>query len=1374
MNIRKLTLVLLCALACHLGCSAHDLLFRHLTRNEGLLHDNVTCVAQDDDGYIWIGTHRGINRFDGYTVESYHIDMGKLRSTFYNKVFDLKPYKRWIWIVSEGGLVCFDRTAGKFVDYDVEGPVDFHTLGGYKSLFIDSGDRLWMSIEGKMVMGRITEHIGRLTLQGATIGGQWELESVNRNIPRVMEDDKGKLYISGLKRFYIYMPDMKGEVQEAGTVPGVRGPGILRMNYRFGKLWLGYYDRIEVYQDGTLKKRYEHPNVAVAGLCVGPKNIWMATDEGLMQIPLEGERQGRARMHYHSALDPYSVCSDHQNAMFMDRDDNIWITTWGAGLSYADTRPPLFEAVRFLQHNNSGAPGDDFVSAIHDDGRGFVYVGTKAGGISELQAGAMRVLREMNPPGVKHLVSRSIASDEDYIYSAEGNYVRRIDRRTLHALDLRPIPSSHIFDVKTDRHGQLWAASRMGVVCMRVGRDSINSAKIYSTDPTGVGALSADMVNFIYSDTVKNELLLGTSAGVNRLMLDDQGEVTRIVNYLADENDPGTLSSNYTWAIDKQNDSTYWVGTMGSGLNRITLRDHHGRCEYRAESFGVERGAPSNDVESLQIDAYGYVWCGGRYLSRFDPASKLFEVFYESDGLQSYMFGTASSCRGADGTLYFGGLKGMNYFTPRDFSDTTSYPVFFSRLTRDGLPVELRTKSGITLKYPDRNFEACFTSLTYNHQQHITYRYMLEGHDDRQWRMIAPGTTPEAVYRQLPYGKYRLVVEAGIWNRWSGQPSFLEVTIQPPLWRSTFAWIIYALIVLGVVYLLFRYILQWLHMKNLISVQEERERQKEELMRMKMQFFTNVSHEFKTPLTLINSAISQIEQQEAPDAGSNSFSIIRRNNRKLLNLVGELMDFHRSDISATRLRATYVNVSDIVRQICDEFTAWAARTGITLELQMPVQDINMWADEEHFGKIVSNLLSNAVKYTPAGGTVRIEVGEGNLGRIVPAFEASYTPLTEVAGERQLIIRVRDTGVGITEGSLAKIFERFHQVESKTSKHLGTGIGLALVQSLVKVHRGGIMVSSRRDVGSEFVVALPMDEGYLTPAEKATRSDFELTTYLADYQAEWEEVALSEEQAVPAEGKMTLLLVDDNQEILMVLREYFAEEYAVLMAMDGVDAMEKCAEYSPDIVVSDVMMPRMDGIELCSRLKNQLSTCFIPVVLLTARNMVEQQIEGIESGADAYIPKPFDIKLLAATIRNLLARAYTIREHIGAPAADGPEDGTLRSQAIHERNRQFFDRLEALVVENLMNSDFSVDNLCLELGISRSGLYAAVKNNASVTLGDYIRDIRLNKAAELLRTTPLSISEVVYQVGISSPSYFTRIFKARFGVSPSEYVKKYEN
>lgn len=1370
-RIQALSFLIFCVLS---TIRADDeLLFRHITRNDGLLHDNVTCTTQDSLGYIWFGTHRGLNRYDGYSIDSYKYENGKLNSVYYNRVYSIQIVGDYLWAATEAGLACFDVKAKRFVDFEISDKSNESFYSRVRTVKRGIDNQLWLLSNNRIVLVKIETDNPKDNLpklKAIKIGDSYEFVS-NESNPKVTISNNGDVWLTGTGYLSAYRRAENGELVSWGTIDDEVGRGVRDIYCDNEYLWIAYENRLVKYliEDKTtckLGKQFEtNTQNGVNSLYVDSKYVWVGSNEGLLQISRNTDSIHIVE-HKHSPLNPYSVGNDMNN-IFLDRDNNLWVSTWGAGISYANTAPRLFQAIRYSPVPSGKTMGSEFISSMHYSKDGYVYIGTKFGGLSRFDVNTKEVIQDFcNSPELLPSIT-SIQSDANYIYTAVKDMIIVISKRDRSIVSIfKTLNGGYIFWLDFDKFKRLWATTYAGLECFEKKNGEWESIMQFTSSTPEPCRLSTNMLHNICSDTLKNELVITSVMGINRVILNEEGKAKLIVKYLAKENDENSLSSNFVWPISKGNgESTYWVGTMGSGLNKLTMRDHpDGTYDYVADSYGVESGATSNDIESVEVDKYGNIWCGGLYLSCFDDELKRFNVFDTNDGLQSYMFGTSSSCRDREGNLYFGGANGFNYFTPvPQASDTTSYHVYFTRFHNNGKVIDsdIEYSHSLQLKYPDNNFSVNFTSLSYNLQHHIRYRYKLEGYDN-DWRYIETGKEPTVSYRKIPYGSHKLLVEVGDWKNWESTQYVLKVYSQPPFWLTWWAYAFYLLFLSGMLYVGFKYFIRWMQMKNTIAMQQEQERQKEEMIQMKMRFFTDVSHEFKTPLTLINSAISEIDEEEELVRGNKYFNIIKRNSGKLLNLVNELLDFHRSDIKSAKLRTTYISIPDYVKDIYEEFKGWAELSHIRLNLHLPADSIEMWADQEHLGKILSNILSNSMRYSKAGGEVNVVVSKGKAESIIPKYKTSFRNMLKMETGEQLLIAVNDTGVGISENLLPKIFERFHQAESKTSRHLGSGIGLSLVKSLVELHHGGIIISSERNTGTEIIIALPLSGDYLSDEEKVDESSFELKEYLSDYAVEYEPLDIEESVVMHSEGKPTILLVDDNHEILMVLREYFKKEYNVVMAIDGQEALDKCKTYFPEIVISDVMMPRMNGIELCTNLKKHLRTCFIPVILLTAKSTIEHQIEGIETGADAYISKPFNLKLLKATVRNLLNKSLQVKNSM-------PVDN-IRQEILNKKQGELFDKLNLLVNTNLTNSDFSVDHLCLELGLNRTKLYNTIKSATGMSLGNYIRKIRLDKAAELLKTTDMSISEIGYAIGIESPSYFTRSFKEQFGVSPSEYLK----
>ena len=1333
-------------------------LFHHLTRNEGLLHDNVTCFAQDSLGFIWIGTHRGLNRYDGYRLEGYKYERDPINSVYYNRVHSLQPIGKHLWIATEAGIACFDIYQKQFVDFSIDCPTETSFFSQVKVLQKGNGNELWLLSENQICRAKIISNpkTKKLLLKCLPIGEHLSLSTTQLN-PQIAVSPSGTVWLSGNPTLTTYRYTQGKD--ELISSPTPIASGIVKMRYAEGFLWVIYTDRLVKYRylpnnsyQIVAQKVFDN-HKALLSLTVGAHYVWVVNEESVFQ--LRKEDLSLLKEHTHSPSNPYSAKS-HINSVFLDKDSNLWLSAWSDGVSYTSTREAFFKTVWI---NPQSRIGSEFVSTMHYDPDGYVYIGNKFGGVIRFNTRLQQLEAPYcDAPELSPNVT-SIESDPTHLYVSVRERVYIINKQQRRIVgSFQAQCKDYIFDLKLDAYHRLWITTYSGLECFTLKNGTWQPLYALSAHTAEPLQLSTNKLHKIYVDSANNELVITSVMGLNRLQLDREGRVVRVLKYMARGGAAHQLSSNYIWAIDKKDD-TYWIGTMGSGLNRVVFTDNT-HPTYTAEHYGIAEGASSNDVESVEVDAYGNVWCGGFYLNYFDTKLKRFATFGKEDGLQGHSFGTASSCKDAQGNLYFGGSHGFNYFHPKYLKPIhNQLKVYFSSYANNGKTVAsaIEYSNQLKVQYPNNNLTVYFSTLSYSAPQHLRYRYKLEDYDTN-WHYIASNTpAPQATYHKLPYGTYKLIVEVGDWQQWSGNQSVLTVVSTPPFYLSWWAYTIYATVLAALLYLSFRYFIRWTQMKHTIAVQEEKERHKEELMQMKMQFFTDVSHEFRTPLTIMNHAVSEIEDELPSNKHVQS---LKRNTTKLSNMVNELLEIHRMDVYTPQLRANYISVNSYVQSIYNEFKEWAKQVTIRLQLTLPEQEVKLWLDEKYFSKILSNILSNAIRYSNAGSSIRISVSVGNLNELSPLYRNAFENTTYTLAGKQLIVKVQDEGVGLEKEALPKIFERFHRVEGLGQKRVGSGIGLSLVKSLVEAHRGGIIISSKPNVGTEVIITFSMNDSYLLPEQKLQDSTFHLKEYLSDYAVEYEHIGEDEEEILnlPQEDKPTLLLVDDNHEVLMILKNIFIKEYNIILASDGEQAIEKCNQHFPNLVISDVMMPKIDGFELCAILKKNLQTCFIPVILLTAKSQIESQIEGIELGADAYLTKPFDVKLLKTNVRNLLNKS---KQH--APIEN------IRQKVIDKKQQEQLDKLTHLVVTNMQNPHFSVDNLCLELGMNRTKLYSFAKQATELTLANYIRKIRLDKAAELLKTTDKLISEVCYEVGIDSPSYFTRAFKEQFGVSPSEFI-----
>lgn len=1378
--------------------AGNDLLFKHLTEMNGLMHNNVSAIVQDASGFIWIGTQQGLNRFDGYKVDAYQNKEDQFSADYTNRIRKLAIKDHYLWVANHKGLACFDIRRTKYIDFNEETHNSLSTKSQIQSEFIDSKGRIWIGTKGRMDCALITYTPEGILLKKLAIDKTSFLTFEGDYIPSIVELPDGRLMISADDHLLELRSSAQNRTQLTSRNLKLQYQGIKRIMSDGDKLLLVSRNKMLCcsINNGSVVEiaKVNYPDCSINGLAISTQNIWVSTNQGILKIDRE-QITRPIELISHSFIDPYSVGSNHQSGIFVDNQNNLWVSSWAGGVSFTSLDKPKFNLVRYLPFNNNRFLPSEFVNAIHEDANGKIYVGTKFGGICQFNTQTATFDYIINLKEKLHLdaVVPCITSDENWIYaiiSANATSVIRIHKQTKKIELVKSFVPNSVFSMSFDTHHQLWVGVMgKGLACLKIENGKVVSEKLLTTQSDPIKKLSSNQVNFIFNDKQKNELLVSTDKGLNRLMLNNKGELEGIAYYFADKKNAHSLSSNYVYPIDKENDSTYWVGTFGSGLNRISIGKRvTGIAQYKAERFGLKEGAPSNNIKSLQVDQFGKVWCGGRYLSVFNYQTKKFKTFSEENGLQGYYYENGSSCKTKSGVLFFGGMSGMNYFVPEKRDPEQKHKIIFSRIyvndkvikvgdTLNGkvlLDRDLQSQKSVKSPYPNNNFKIDFSSLTYFHNSQIQYRYKLEAYD-KDWR-YTDGKNPQAAYENLPAKSYQFIVQVGDGDQWMESSSnSLELIVQPPWWGTVLAFLVYFILFgLGLYYGII-YFYRWVNMKRHIALQAQREKDKEELMALRTDFFTNVSHEFKTPLTLINSAISEFELANATLKEDRYFNIIKRNNFKLINLIVELMDFQRSDSSQRKLKTKEMDVVKYMREIFEEFTPWGEKSKIELQLTLPQNELLAWVDVEVLTKIISNVISNSLRNTDEGGEVEISLSIGKPESYRTKYDHKLRFFDGLPGGNHLIFSVQDNGVGIEADALYNIFERFQMIEGKKSTQLGSGIGLTLVKSLVKLHKGALIVSSEQNVGTEFVFTIPLDDNYLSSGQKVESNNFNSQNYFNDYKMQTfdEEIIQSEEED---ETKQLLLIVDDNQEILLVLNEHFKKDYNILLASDGEEALAVCNDKMPDLIISDVMMPKMDGLELCSRVKSQISTCFIPIVLLTARDTVEQQIEGIDEGADAYIPKPFNLALLQSTVKNLLKKREMMLQILrssdeGSIIAETKEDGEAKLKYVDQKNQQFVEKLKSIIELNLENINYSIDDLCLAMAVSRTSLYAKMKSITKDTLGDYIREIRMQKTVELLMTTDLPIYEVAARVGFANVTHFNRSFKERFGLSPTEYVKR---
>ena len=788
--------------------------------------------------------------------------------------------------------------------------------------------------------------------------------------------------------------------------------------------------------------------------------------------------------------------------------------------------------------------------------------------------------------------------------------------------------------------------------------------------------------------------------------------------------------------VAREYDGYIWVGT-NEGLYCYDMK---GKV---LKQYDREQGLADNGVSTLERHPNGMLWIGTNHgLSCLNPRTGLFQNYFADDGLQGNEFGDGASYISDNGILIFGGTGGITWFKPEDIAQSKWEAVV--RLTNflvNGQPIEGSDR--FRLSYHDNSFAVQFSTLTYENPEHISYLYSING---EPYIHMLPGTN-EIVFSHMPPGTYRFRVKAERNNIETPEYTF-TVVVASPWYRSSWAYFIYMLIIGAGL---------WQFILGRRRREQTRRRMQEhihaeELGEAKLRFFMNISHEIRTPMTLIVTPLLSLIKNETDPHRKSVYETIRRNAERILSLINQMMDLRKIDKGQMMMRMTETNLVAFIADIHALFKHQAASKQVTLKYEHDIDNLSVWVDRKQFDKVIVNILSNAFKFTPTGGEIVIRLTHD---------------------DKQAHIAISDNGEQIPEEKLEKIFERFYQSASSVNdRNVGTGIGLDLTRSLVELHHGTIEAHNLKQ-GCEFVVTIPLGKAHLNPEElvleaEAAKVDME-PTEMDSLMEELEEQVV--EQPAASNSTVRLVIVEDDDEIRDYLQNELGQQYQVTACTNGKEALSEVLRSGADLVVSDVMMPEMDGNQLCAKLKMNPNTNFIPVILLTAKNRDEDKLEGLETGADAYIVKPFNMDILRRTIANLLNSHRLLR--LKYERNDVLEE-QVDEVKIKSPDEKLLDRVMATINAHLDDSDLSIDMIADEVGISRVHLHRKMKELTGQTPHDFIRNIRLKRAAYLLTGQGVNVTEVMYACGFSNSASFSTVFKKFYGVSPREYMKEHGN
>jgi len=1361
----------------------NPLKFSYLTVDDGLSHTDAKDVVQDKLGFIWIATLFGLDRFDGNVIKRFYNATDPKNYAFKNRIRSMcLDDKDRIWLGSEDGIQYFDLKKEQYVNMESL----HHRIGkrnygrliylktGFLATLGENRFRLY-KINGKQLSevplnyprdvdfaDMALDNSG--TVWMATNNGIWQLDKALKLIHFSASGESNTSTANLLKI----------AINKKNQLILVHGTSVILSSIKVGQP-----SSSTAVDAGAGTREVLLPGCSIINDIIQDKNAnyWVSSDAGLYL--LDSFLNIKQIITNKSFIN--SVNTNFLNNLFIDRSECLWVCTFGGGIDYCDLNQKHFYSFQHNPENPNTLSGNHTRSILEESGR-FLWIGTNSNGLNCYDFKTRDFRKFNNQDSSPKLASNEVDAlelDNDHnlwIGSDKGIEVLNADRSAiLHSSGTEQFPHHSIASIGKDRFGHIWFGSYyngFGII-KKAKRGAFN----VSYKGTGSGY-------YIYADKTKPEVFVSSINGLIRLVIDSAGNVLQRFHYGV-SNNKNSLSSDYIFPVRRSGPGEYWVGTIGGGLNRLKLGTEN---TYNVDVFDHKFGV-FNDVEAVEIDNQGNVWMGGNGLERFDPVSKKLIRYDKNDGLQGNSFKVGASFRGEDGRLYFGGINGVNYFYPDSIKNNTiaAHPTFTDLVinnekvivnndsgeSREGsLAVPYRNK--LEFNYKQNNFVVSFSSMHYANSAKCKYRYKLKGFD-RDWNYTS-GERPYASYSNLDYNDYELLLEAsnndGVWSK---DRAVIKVAILAPWWKNGIAKFVYFAIFISVLAGIYIYQARWYRLKNELTVRgieenkrEEMHLQREEIYRQQLQFFANISHEFRTPLTLILGPLESLIAETNEKVFAPRFQIMYRNAKRLINLINELINFRKVADNVLELQISNLEVSKFVSNLYEEFRELADANQVLFSLESSPGIIEAAFDEQVVEKIMFNLLSNAFKYTPAGGSVTLQAFVDPT-LIRPAFLPEYKYAFKERADSYLYFKVSDTGVGISNESIAHIFDRYYRVNNN---HIGSGIGLALVKSLIELHHGDIWVYSERNKGTEIYVALPKDKAYYTSAGITDLSG-------TNNAVQMERLDISVERNITDPGTSVetkenerslsiddhILIVEDNVELRAFLRQVLEKRFTVYEAANGEQGLEIAIGKFPDLIISDVMMPVMNGVEFCRKIRATFETSHIPFLFLSAKDALEAQLEGMESGADFYIAKPVSIDLLMLTVNNLFEQNRKLKEkYTGDYYAEATE------LAHSAKDREFIEKLIALIEANISDPDMDVDFICNQIYTSRSALYKKIKAISGQSINEFIRTIRLKRAAYILTHEDITQNELVDRIGIQSVSYFQKAFKKEFGTTPTQFIQ----
>lgn len=1286
--------------------------FRTVDIRNGLSQNSVNQIFQDRKGFMWFGTKDGLNRYDGLSFRVYNNKNSNLGRNFITALYE--DAEGNIWVGTDGGVFIYNPVLDSFTPFNRtsdKGTVirDFVTM--IKS---DERNNIWISVE---YQGLFCYNNSGQRLQN------YLHEPETPNVTRfwLSEDTfwlalhADNLYYAkaGFETLHPFKDADGNEIFKDDIINcQINGPhnciyvasfnGLTEINFTNGKtrkLLDAYVRTLQFKSDDEL---------------------WAGTETGLYIYNLTNDRITHLTVPEQD--DSYALSDNAIYSIYRDRENGMWVGSYFGGVNYYPYQWTYFE--KFYPRGEIKYFGRR-VREICESNDGTLWIGAEDKGLFNFDPETEKIVPFEHPFIYKNIHALCLDGDDLWVGTFSGglNKVNLHTRQVKHyskGKDENSMVANDVFTVCKTTTGDIWIGTTSGL--MKYNRSSDNFMHIPQLGILFIYDILEDFNGNLWFATFSNGIFCYNT------------HTKQWKSYLSDEKDPTSLAYNKVISIYEDSKKRLWFMTMGKGF-----------CRYNPETdnftrYDTSNGLPNNTVYKMVEDKRGNLWVTSNYgLVCFNPQTDAMHIYTRANGLLSNQFNFQSGYSDKKGRIYLGSINGFIIFDPENFVENTFFPpvvitdfyLFNKRFSVDtpGSPLQqsITYSDKIELAADQNSFAFQVAALSYQAPEMNQLRYKLEGFDN-EWYVL--GRNSMITYSNLPYGGYTLRIKGSNGDgKWNDTERVLNVRIHPPFYLSVWAYVVYITLVLcslGIVVLYFRKRAQQKHRLAMEKFERKKER---ELYSAKIDFFTNVAHEIRTPLTLIKSPLENVLASDSvSDEIRDDLEIMDLNTNRLLDLVNQLLDFRKTEIQGFQLNFVECNVSDILKKTYKRFSPLARQRGLEFTIDAP-EELYASVDKEGFTKIISNLMTNGMKYSEAYICIRLYV-EGE----------------------QMYLLICNDGYIIPMEMREEIFKPFVQCKEGVLHSVsGTGIGLPLARSLAELHGGSLLMKDSME-NNQFLLTLPIKHTHITEQkgqvvheEPAEKSGIEVN--------------------YNPKNRYTLLVVEDSLEMQAFIVKQLSAEYHVLTALNGVEALKVLEEHTVNLVISDIMMPEMDGLELCEHLKSELDHSHIPIILLTAKTTLQAKIEGMRLGADVYIEKPFSVEYLKVCISNLLSN----REKLRVSFAHSPFV-QANSMAMTKADENFLRTLKEVVDANIQNPEFNLDDMASLLNMSRSSLNRKIKGILDMTPNDYIRLERLKKAVQLLREGDCRINEVCYMTGFNTPSYFAKCFQKQFGVLPKDFIK----